>query len=217
MKLGYAGLMVAALISGATVANAQDISFTYTDPAEGNLVADFTLDVVSGLAVSGSGTITSSLIPGTDNLTLITASSTLPAGGGSINPTGAPGPSGFTWHTVPGSTGPDFLSDAVVNAGAPYFDDYGLSFLISSMSNPIVGGINIYANGSSADSSYTTNLSVSGNCYECYGTGAGTLAPVPLPPADWLFLSGVVGVAALARRRKGSELDGVERSLAANT
>jgi hypothetical protein len=209
VKAGFAILITAALVSGATAASAQDISFTYSDPAEGNLVANFTLDVVGGLAVSGSGTVTSSLISGTDDLTLITSSSTLPAGGGSINPTGVPGPSGFTWHSVPGATGPDFLSDAVVNAGAPYLDDYGLSFLISNNSNPIVGGINIYANSSSADSSYTTNLSVGGTCYECYGSGAGTLAPVPLPPADWLFLSGIVGVVALARKRKDSELDAI--------
>jgi hypothetical protein len=210
MKVGFASLITAVLIGGATVASAQDVSFTYSDPAEGNLVANFTVDVEGGLAVSGSGTITSSLISGTDDLTLITASSTLPAGGGSINPTGVPGPSGFTWHTVPGSGGADFLSDAVVNGGAPYLDDFGLSFLISSISNPIVGGINIYANSSSADSSYTGNLGVGGNCYECYGSGAGTLSPVPLPPADWLFLSGVVGVAALARKRKGSELTAIQ-------
>ncbi len=34
-------------------------------------------------------------------------------------------------------------------------------------------------------------------------TGIGGVAPVPLPPAMWLFGSGLLGMAAVARRRKG--------------
>lgn len=201
MKTKLLGLMSIALMAGATVSNAADVSFIYTDSAEGNLIANFTVDVVSGLAVSGTGTVTSTLFASPDNLTLVTGNSTLPAGGGSINFTHSPVPSGFTWHTVPGSGGADFLADAVVNASAPYLDNNGLSFLISNIANPIVGGINIYANTSSADSSFTANLGVGGNCYECYGAGNGKLTAVPIPAAAWLLLSALAGMGSFVRRR----------------
>ncbi len=107
MKIKLLGLLFITLMLGTAVSNAADVSFTDTDPAEGSLVANCTVDVIGGFAISGTGTVTSTLFPAPENLTLLTGSSTLPAGGGSINDTGILAPSGFTWHTVPNSGGAD--------------------------------------------------------------------------------------------------------------
>jgi hypothetical protein len=200
------GLLLIALMAGPALSNAATVAFTYSDPTEGNLVANFTLDVVNGYAVSGTGTATSTLFSGPENLTLLTATSTLPAGAGSINFTNNPPPSGFTWHTVPGSTGPDFQGDAVVNASAAYLDNYGLVFeLVNPNTKAIIGGFNPYSVSNSPSTNYIGNLSVGGNCYECSasnGVGTLTVSPVPLPAALPLLLSGIGGLGALARRRK---------------
>ena len=117
------GFVSIALMAGATVSNAGSVSFTYSDPTEGGLIANFTVDVVGGYAISGSGTITSSLLAGPEDLTLLAYNGSLPAGAGSINVTNNPVLNGFTWHTVPGSSGPDFLVDNVVNSSAAIRSD----------------------------------------------------------------------------------------------
>jgi len=164
--------------------------------------------VVGGNAVSGTGTITSTLLSGPENLSLVTASSTMPAGAGSINVTNTPVPGGFTWHTVPGSTGPDFLVDTVVNASAPYLDYYGLAFSINDPNtNAIVGGIAFWANNPADPSTlYTGSLSINGQCYQCYSTGQGTLAasPVPLPAGYALFMGGLGLMGFISRRVKSA-------------
>jgi PEP-CTERM motif len=215
MKDRLIGLMSIVVLAGPIVANADSLSFTYSNSSEANVSASFTVNVVGGLAQSGTGTITSTLWSGTEHLTLLTPSSTLPAGAGSINPTPGTPPydlgSGFTWHTVPGSSGPDFLGDAVVNAAAAYVDDYGLTFaIIDPNTSSIVGGINLSANTlGNPTTSYTANLSANGQCLSCYGTSNGTLAISAVPEADTsaMILAGLglVGL-QLRRRRTGQHL-----------
>src|SRR5664279_147259 len=68
-------LLSAGLLGGLAVvtpAAATVLSFTYTNAADGNLTANFTIDVVGGYAVSGTGTVTSSFLSGTDTLNLVT-------------------------------------------------------------------------------------------------------------------------------------------------
>lgn len=201
------GLMCIALLAGPTPANATLESFHYFSASAGGLSADFTVDVVGGLALSGTGTASSTSFLGTYNLTLLTASSTLPSGNGSINPTpGSPSydlGSGFTWHGVTGSGGADFIGDAVVNAIPNYLDDYGLIFeLTNQNTNAIVGGLNIWANTRDASSLYATELSVNGsNVFENSGNGTLNATAVPEPATMFLGGLGLIAFGFAARRR----------------
>ena len=201
-------LMSIALLAGPTLANAMPESFDYFSASAGGLSADFTVDVVGGLALSGAGTLSSLSFPGTYNLTLLTASSTLPSGNGGINPTPSTPSyglgSGFTWHGVTGSGGADFIGDSVVNAGLNYFDDYGLIFaVINQSTNAIVGGLNIWANTNAPTALYATELSVNGNnVFE--NSGNGTLSADPLPEPGTLALIGLGLLSIALFRRKSS-------------
>ena len=146
MKSGFLALLSAGLSAALAFANsasAEVLSFTYTNAADGNLSANFTINIVGGYAVSGTGMVTSSFLSGTDTLNLVTYQTTLPAGDGSINVTNSPVTNGFTWHTVPGGTGADFLADNIVNTSPLYFDTYGIVFSING-GGSIVGGLNIF-------------------------------------------------------------------------
>jgi hypothetical protein len=181
---------------------ADTLSFSYSNAADGNLVADFTLDIVNGYAVSGTGTVTSTALGGaTDTLTLLPYNGTLPAGDGSINVTNNPVANGFTWHTVPGSGGADFQADNVVNTTPSpfYFDTYGVVFSISNSSNALVGGLNIF-DGDPTFAGYSDNFGAGGNAYSY--AGEGTQTPVPLPPALALLVGGLGGMGALTRVRR---------------
>jgi hypothetical protein len=201
MKRGFLALLSAGLLGTLAFANpaaASVLSFTYTNAADGNLSANFSIDVVGGYAVSGTGMVTSSFLSGTDTLDLVTYQTNLPAGDGSINVTNNPVTNGFTWHTVPGGTGADFLVDNVVNTSPLYFDTYGIVFSINSGTS-IVGGLNIF-DGSPTFKGYSDNFS-GGGVVESYA-GLGTLTPTPLPAALPLFASGLGAIGFFGWRKK---------------
>jgi len=198
--------MVAGMLA-MSAASAAPESFQYFSASAGNITADFTVDVVGGVAVSGSGSFSSTAL-GSFDLLLLTSSSVLPAGDGSINPTpGSPAGdlgSGFTWHGVAGSGGADFIGDAVVNSSPNYLDDYGLIFaVVDRNTNAIVGGFNPWANSDDPAALYATNLSVNGTyVYEGSGNGVLTAAAVPESDTCALMLVGLGLVGFMGRRRR---------------
>ena len=132
----------------------------------------------------------------------MTYQTALPAGDGSINVTNNPVTNGFTWHTVPGSTGPDFQVDNVVNTSPSplYFDTYGILFSISS-GGSIVGGLNIF-DGSPTFTGYSDNFSGGGKNVGYLGVGTLTSVETPLPAALPLFATGLGALGLLGWRRK---------------
>jgi len=204
-------LFACGLLAGPTLANAAQESFNYYSASAGGLSANFTVDVVGGLALSGTGSISSTSFAGTYNLTLLTASSTLPSGNGGINPTpGSPSydlGSGFTWHGFTGSGGADFIGDSVVHASANYLDDYGLIFKLTNQStNAIVGGLNIWSNTNTPSSLYATELSVNGqNVLENSGNGTLNVTAVPEPESYAMMIAGLGLLGVLVRRRKAKQ------------
>jgi hypothetical protein len=209
LKRNLTPLMSFALMAGLALANpayADDpLSFTYTNAADGNLVANFTIDVVGGYAVSGTGTVTSSFLTGTNTLNLVTYQTVLPAGDGSINVTNSPVTNGFTWHGVAGSGGADFLADNVVLTPSPlYLDEYGLLFSITDASDTMVGGLNIFDQGPPDGVGYSDNFAANGTLKSYAGTGSLTLnvSPVPEPGTYLMLLCGLGLMGFVVRRRK---------------
>jgi hypothetical protein len=199
-------LAVVTVLTGSTFAHAAQESFHFYSASAGGVTADFTLDVINGLAVDGSGTLSSSAFSGNYDLTLLTAASVLQPGEGTINPTpGTPSydlGSGFTWRGVPLAGGVDFIGDAVVKASPNYLDDFGLIFKLTNQStHAAVGGLNIFSNTNTPSSLYATALSINGtNTFE--NSGNGVLTAVPEPSTWMLMFGGLSLLAFVGRRRK---------------
>jgi hypothetical protein len=214
MNKKLVGLVSIALLAGPTLANATQESFHFFSASAGGLSADFTVDVVGGLALNGTGSLSSTSFSGAYTLSLVTAStSPVPGGSGQINaspsvPSYGLG-SGFTWQNMHGTGGANFSVDAVVNATPNYLDDYGLAFAVYDSSSNMVGAFNPWANTNTAGSAYATNLILSPNgsgTYIAYitensGNGTLTVSAVPEPESYAMLLAGL-GLVCLAGRRR---------------
>jgi hypothetical protein len=188
MKSKLIGLIAAAVVAVPTMVSANSIyDWSYVDSA---VSATGTLEVGGGQALNGTGTITSATyLGGTQSLTLVTLSTTNvhDLGGGHLS------------YRFGGGT--DLIGDTTFNSGDPWLSDWGLVFTVGGSGN---NGFNIWADSASAGGSYTSFLAGNTNYRQGSGAFTATLAPVPLPAALPMLLSGLGGFGALARRRRKS-------------
>lgn len=214
-SLNLIGSMAAMALVVGSAANAdtiQDVNFTYSDPGQGNLTASGTLviDVTTGQALSGTGTINSSLFVnpgtvagtqtpiGTMSMNLVTwancASTSTncaqPPGGGGSYPPGA-----FQWSD---SDGTDLSADTNFSLAAPYVSPYisesdpRLSFggLLFAITAPSTHGADTYDSfefSAISTSVYGDFLGAGGASYaqggsQVFSAGeSGTLTITPVP------------------------------------
>jgi len=188
MKTNLLGLVGAVLLGGPTIAAADTVE-TFDVEATG-ISAVFAWDVSGGNAISGTGTVTSSLlVPNPEALTLVTLSTAGVSnlGGGNLS------------YRFGGGT--DLIGDTTVNSSSPYFSSNGLVFMAAG---PNDNGFNIWASGGTVYAGFLAGNANTGtsSLYSQFNGGTLTVTPVPLPAAAWLLVSGIGGVGALARRRK---------------
>lgn len=124
--------------SAASADTIQDFNFTYSDASQGNLTASGSLvvDLTTGQALSGSGTINSSLFVnpgtvagtqtpiGTMSMNLVTWSNCSSTSTNCAQPPGVPGvypPGAFQWSD---SDGTDLSADTNFSPTAPYVSPY---------------------------------------------------------------------------------------------
>lgn len=164
---GMASACAVAALLLATPARAMEVSYDFS--ASG-LSADFTLDVVGGQAIDGSGMVTSVVLGGTQDITLLTPSS---AG---VNDLGGNNLS----YRFGGGT--DLIGDTSVP-----IDGNGLVFATYDANDD---GLNIWANGDGTDTAF-----VAGN-NGVYNSFVGQLAETP-DPGSWACMLGGLAILAL--------------------
>ncbi|MGA2189358.1 MAG: VPLPA-CTERM sorting domain-containing protein [Steroidobacteraceae bacterium] len=199
MNAKLLGVVAVVLLGGPTVAAADTIyDWSWVG---GGINASGTVDVLNGYVQSATGTISGGGLPGSESLSLITAASP----GVISNPDPAnPAPGSFVFQT---GGGDNFEGDTVWNANGP--DPYGLVLAVGNSVNATTGAaeyaFNPWINSDgSAQASLAGNGGSEGRIYTVNQSGTFLVSAVPLPAALPLLLSGVAGLAGLARRRRPS-------------
>jgi len=199
LHLALSIALAAGAVSFAARANAS--TFDFVDTTDG-VNAVVTLDVVSGEAISGTGTLTSPFWTGTDTITLVTPTT---AGvnylGGS---SGYCSPMASTCLSYRFGGGTDLIGDTVFPP-----DSNGLVFIVTNPSNPALDlGFNVWFDGGDNYTGFIAGNAptpTSGIIYASYnGTGSftvtqGSLA-TPLPPTWFMLFAGLLGLGFFAFR-----------------
>jgi hypothetical protein len=198
-RVALATALTAGAVSFASRANAS--TFDFVDTTDG-VNAVVTLNVVSGEALSGTGTLTSPFWTGTDTITLVTP--TTPSVNNLGGSSGDCSPMASTCLSYRFGGGTDLIGDTVFPP-----DSNGLVFLVANPSDPALDlGFNVWSDGSGNYTGFLAGNSVtptSGIIYAEYnGTGSftvtqGSLA-TPLPSTWVMLFAGLVGLGFFAFR-----------------
>lgn len=191
-KLSIALLALATTIAITPAALADSFNYTFADNtinATGTLTGS---QISNGVWLITSGTINLTGANDCNNCGLTSVS--MDGTGYLINP--APN-SGFE---VGGGTNLTGLDNLLYLGSNPQLDDEGLAFRMDSpLQQADQIGIAIWGNGTSAYSIFGGNWTI--NDQNGGGSFSATLAPTPEPSSLMLLGTGLIGLAAVARRR----------------
>jgi hypothetical protein len=210
MQLLKTGVVIAAILLGSSAALAdtiETVDFTFSDPNAGNLSASgsLTVDLTTDQALSGSGTINSSLFVGSDGMTPLGTLNMSLVTSSNIGHNGVDSMGGFLWQD---SDGTNLQADTFLNptaAPGSLVDSDGLLFAVGT---PNAGGhyasFNFYYQNGVMYGDFLGNGGPpgQGQVYAENITGSLTITPVPLPATAWMLLTGLSAVGVLVRRRK---------------
>lgn len=189
IKVLFVGATLAVLGAGAPLAaSAATVNYDFSGASPlGAYNAQFSLDVVGGQAISGTGDISGAGIPGTQDLTLITlATSGVEVDGGGL----------LGYRSNDGTD----IFDA--DTSAP-IDSNGLIFAIGPNA-PQAGKDALYTvwdNGGGSFQTFFTGT-VSAGSDHFYGYGTAAAGAVPEPAAWAMMLVGFGGLGAAMRQRR---------------
>jgi hypothetical protein len=218
MRRSLKGLLAAAIIAAPVIAHADSITYDFTGIVT-NSGGDYS-SVAIGSLISGTLTLNFANADGDSTRNYGVVGST--ASGWSVGTIGNP-PAAMVVSSTANVDGISYVSQAPIGNSYSFIEGSGgtgayfqAGEYVNTLSQPNTeSSIELYGSGSaSAYSSAGLPINVGG------GTGffaivtnginsevvynISSLSPVPLPASVWLMLSGLVGVGAMARKRRAA-------------